>query len=323
MLATGLLSRAHAEAHAAWGVPCGVILPRHLGGTLEVVSTVSSRSAAAAARDVQRALLGAIKRAAAGDSPLLRYFRIGCGGMLRPPLLMRSVSYALAVAALLEWRLVPEARALTLGVIAVDGVVSQLVEAIYLQNCPDRAQLACAAAGDGPAGHISPHGGCTSLSSRPSLDAQVSGGSAPAAAASRLDATEVHAAQARWLDWAKGLPLLASVHDTFVASRHWTGDSLSPGPGAGSGKSGACSRASSRASSRAGSAGLSRGSSTHSLQRYSSDQSNSSAPSSTVSRENSGRSTPTNTGDGPAALGSQPLRVQRPHSGQSGRASPV
>lgn len=315
MLATGFLSRAHAQAQAVWGAPCGVILPSHLGGTLEIVSTGQSRSAAEAACDVQRALLGASERATAGDSPRLHWFRIGCDGMLRPPRQMRPVSHALAVAALLEWRLVPEARALALGVVAVDGVVSQLIEAIYLQNCPDAAELACAAAGGDATGHTSPYSDRTDLSTRPPLDAQLGDGSAPAAAASRVGATEVRAALARWLEWAKGLPLLASVHDEFVASRPWIGVSPSPGSKATSGEA--------AASSRVGPPGLSRGSSAHSLQRYSSGPSNSSMPSSTTaSRTDSGRSTPTS--DGPAAVGNRPRGVRRPHSGQSSsRASPT
>jgi hypothetical protein len=268
MLATGFLSREHANAHAAWGVPCGVLLSRHLGGSLDVVSTRHSRSAAASARAVQRALLGSSQRATAGTPPNLRLLRIGCGGMLRSPRQMRPVTHALTIAALLEWRLVPEARALTLGVVAVDGVVRQLVEAIYLQNSPDGAKKppcppsstsppssfsaagrispdagcppgaiylqnspdgakepACPPSSDGAAGRISPDRGCPPpLVSRSSLDAQLGDGSEPATATdSRVDAAEVRAAQARWLEWAKGLPLLASAHDQYVAARPWAG----------------------------------------------------------------------------------------------------
>jgi len=35
LLATGLLSRA--KAPTAWGVPCGALQPKHLGGSLQVI----------------------------------------------------------------------------------------------------------------------------------------------------------------------------------------------------------------------------------------------------------------------------------------------
>lgn len=296
MLATGLLSRAHAHEQGAWGVPCGVILPRHLYGTLEVVSTCHSKSAATSARTLQSAFFDAFRSSQAGEPRSMRWLRIGCGGMLRPHRQMRPVTHALAVSLVLEWLLVPNARSLALGIISAEYVTKELVEAIYLQNCRDATQLAAMDYSNNERNESIAN--FSSAYHPPSPDTQLGNMPSSSRVAHPLCVAEVRAAQARWLEWAKSLPLLASVHDEFVASRPWA--ELDTHHQA---KSAACSSRAPSCTSTQVDLAFTRGATAHSIERYSSGLSSSSASTSAAaSRTPSGRSTPSHADARPSSL---------------------